>query len=314
MTEIFEKRAVMEVDFQNDLVIMTTKSVILPDGKKTIPRYGIDPSYKERFLAEVVGDFWHTENDQLQALIFYNDKTCFCQRKKLKFNFETKLNYWQSYSFNGFTEDQVVELQSKIAALVETTLFTNRLKIVPKLEEVEKEFMFFDPYYAKRLRERNVMLKSSDWRILPDVVDSYPGEKDLWIKWRQEIRNLVMKEPTEYETPLEFFKSIRQLKWPVDPKFYREQYPDGVDVNGNPVGYLETPDQWVERDTDASNDLLASRLVNISELRQKYIDSNRVVSAKVKEMMKLLRVEDFIEGGVDYNTIYTEEELNDLAN
>jgi hypothetical protein len=314
MTEIFEKRAVMEVDFQNDLVIMTTKSVILPDGKKTIPRYGIDPSYKERFLAEVVGDFWHTENDQLQALIFYNDKTCFCQRKKLKFNFETKLNYWQSYSFNGFTEDQVVELQSKIAALVETTLFTNRLKIVPKLEEVEKEFMFFDQYYAKRLRERNVMLKSSDWRILPDVVDSYPGEKDLWIKWRQEIRNLVMKEPTEYETPLEFFKSIRQLKWPVDPKFYREQYPDGVDVNGNPVGYLETPDQWVERDTDASNDLLASRLVNISELRQKYIDSNRVVSAKVKEMMKLLRVEDFIEGGVDYNTIYTEEELNDLAN
>ena len=39
----------------------------------------------------------------------------------------------------------------------------------------------------------------------------------------------------------------------------------------------------------------------------------KFVLNQVKEMMKLLRVEDFIEGGVDYTTIYTEEELNDLA-
>jgi hypothetical protein len=313
MTEIIERTAIMEVDFQNDFVIMTTRSTVLSDGRRTIPRYGLNPDYKERFLNEVVGDFWHNENDQLQAIIFYNDKTCFCQRKKLKYSFESNANYWSSYSFTGYTEEQVVELQSKIATLVETTLFSNRLSVVPKLEKIEKEFMFFDQYYAKRLRERNVLLGNTDWRVLPDVVDSYPGEKDLWIRWRQEVRSLVLREPTDYATPLEFFKSIRQLKWPVDPKFYREQYPDGLDAEGNSVGYLETPDQWVERDTDASNDLLSSRLVNISELRQKYIDSNRVVTTKVKEMMKLLRVEDFIEGGVDYTTIYTEEELNDLA-
>ena len=150
MTEIIERTAIMEVDFQNDFVIMTTRSTVLSDGRRTIPRYGLNPDYKERFLNEVAGDFWHNENDQLQAIIFYNDKTCFCQRKKLKYSFESNANYWSSYSFTGYTEEQVVELQSKIATLVETTLFSNRLSVVPKLEKIEKEFMFFDQYYAKK--------------------------------------------------------------------------------------------------------------------------------------------------------------------
>ena len=59
---------------------------------------------------------------------------------------------------------------------------------------------------------------------------------------------------------------------------------------------------------------MSNKLVNIEALRQKYIDSTRVVKQEVQDMMKLIKVEEVIEGGVDYTTMYTEEEMNGLAN
>jgi len=163
------------------------------------------------------------------------------------------------------------------------------------------------------LQERNLILSVTDWRILPDVVDKYPGEKAMWQKYRQTIRELTFKDPTEYNTPLEFFRSIKEFKWPIDPKNYWEQYPDGLDDNGNPVEYLATDDQWVERDTESSRDLIESRLYHISTMRQNYLKEERTVRSEVKKMMQELRLEDFIEGGIDYTKIYTEDELNDMV-
>lgn len=79
--------------------------------------------------------------------------------------------------------------------------------------------------------------------------------------------------------------------------------------------YLKEGDdtQWVERETESSRDLMESKLINIGELRQRYVDSRRIVNQKVQDIMKLMRVEEIIEGGVDYTTMYTEEEINDMA-
>jgi len=74
-----------------------------------IPRYEILPQIKERFLSEVVGDFWHTEEDQLQALMFFNDGSLHCQRRKTKYSFADGLKSWVSYTFTGYTQEQVDE-------------------------------------------------------------------------------------------------------------------------------------------------------------------------------------------------------------
>ena len=176
--------------------------------------------------------------------------------------------------------------------------------------------MFFEHTYLKRLDEKRTMLAVCDWRILPDITDSYAGEKNMWIKYREELRKLLVKGPDDYATPLAFFRDIKTLKWPIDPKVYFEKYPNGQDAGGNAVEYLKADDntQWVERELDASKDVLTNKLINIDQLRQRYIDSTRVVKQEVQDMMKMIKIEEVIEGGVDYTTMYTEEEMNDLAN
>jgi len=81
-----------------------------------------------------------------------------------------------------------MRIKNKIIQLIELATVFKELKIESKLAKIDEEVLFFEKTYAKRLSERNQMLKVSDWRILPDVIDSYPGEKDMWILWRQKLR------------------------------------------------------------------------------------------------------------------------------
>jgi len=303
---------VFEANFLND-----TLNDISPDFKKTsedgstVPmvasqKYSINPELKQRFLNEYVGELWHSEKDILEYVIFYNTGEYFCQRRKLKYDFNTQASYWNTYQFTGATFDQAGELYDKLKTLAQSQDIAKTFDLMDKIEKVDKEYLYYDQRYNKRIREKNAMLAASDWRILPDVVDSYEGEKDKWMKWREELRNVLILHPSKFENTLDLLKHLHSIKWPIDPKKYKEKYPE------NQVEYLATSDQWVERDTDASADFVEQRLRNIMELRQRYIESNRKVEKEVLEMMKILRVEDFVEAGIDYTKLYTEEELNDL--
>lgn len=303
------KAPVMEVDFINNIISeVSLEETSNKAGLSLYPRTksSINPDMKERFLKEIVGDIWHSEKDVLEFLIFYNTKEYFCQRKKLKYDFNTGASYWSTYEFKGATEEQAVELQRKIANLTASQNIIDKFEMIGKVEKVDKEYFFYDQRYLKRVDEKNKMLAATDWRVLPDVVDSYPGEKDMWIKWRDAMRNLTIKHPSEFENSLELLKHIYNVRWPIDPKKYKELYPEGD------VEYLSTEDQWVDRDVEASTDFVASRLRNIMELRQRYVESGIKVKKEVLEMMKLLKVEDFTEAGIDYTLLYTEEELDDL--
>jgi hypothetical protein len=220
---------------------------------------------------------------------------------------------YTTYTFNGYTAEQVADLKEKVLIFLDANKVVKEIEINQYVSKIDDNILFFDKTYLKRLQERNSILATTDWRILPDVVDTYAGEKDNWILYRQKIRLMGINAVEDYATPLEFFKAIRSLKWPVDPKIFRDLYPDGVNVDGDVVEYLGTDTQWVERDTDSSRDLVESRLSHIIAMRQDYIKAERKTSSAVKEMMKLLKLEDFVEGGIDYTKIYTEEDLNDMA-
>ena len=51
----------------------------------------------------------------------------------------------------------------------------------------------------------------------------------------------------------------------------------------------------------------------VNELRAKYKNSTTVVQKEMRDMMKTLRVEDFVDGGIDYTKIYTQEEIDALG-
>tara|TARA_Y100000385_G_C13101048_1_gene644523 strand:- start:661 stop:1602 length:942 start_codon:yes stop_codon:yes gene_type:complete len=312
MAEYVNRDSILEVDFLNLIVIDANKTFLLNDGSKVLSTQKFEKDVMVRFL-ENLDPFWHTETDQLQTLSFFSDGSLFCQRKKQKFDFVNDRKVYTTYTFSGYTTEQVSDLQDKVLTFLDANRVVKEIKINKYVTKVDDSILFFDKTYLKRLQERNAILTSTDWRILPDVVDTYAGEKDRWILYRQTIRALGIKPVAEYATPLEFFKAVRSLKWPIDPKNFKDLYPDGVDVDGNVVEYLGTDTQWVERDTDSSRDLVESRLSHIIAMRQDYVKSERVVSTAVKEMMKLLKLEDFVEGGVDYNKIYTTEDLNDMA-
>ncbi len=291
------RTAIVEADFLNKILI-TTPTFVEAGEKIPLNRVNISEEICERFLNEQVDSYWHSEKDKLEYFVAYNDGTYYCQRKRVRYDFETKTNYWSTYNFNGASKDQIEALTNKILDLTAALREYKIAEYEGVLEKIDQEFIFFDQRWLKKFREKQMMLSASDWRVLPDVEDSYPGEKDMWIKWRSTMRSETVKKPQEFETNLEFLKYLYDHKWPIDPKRYKEKYPD------SDVEYLSTEDQWVSYDSEASTDFVDSRLVNILSssgvYREKIVDIKR----SVFELIKDLRLEDFTEINYDqYNII-----------
>jgi hypothetical protein len=315
MADIQLRRAILEFDCLNNQLRYLEDTYVSPDGKKPIvPTYKIDEDLKDRFLETYLDSFWHSEKDQMEHIVFYTDGTAQCQKRKLRYDFSSESQYWESYSFTDMTNQQIADLKNKFLNLHSTQKIVKEFNIENRIKKVDENLLYFDQTLGKRMGERDQLLAVTDWRVLPDVEDSYVGEKDEWIKYRAELRKLCKQSVDDYDSPLALFRSLFDMKWPVDPKIYRQKYTDGKDANGVAVEYLKADDsvQWVERETDSSTDIIQSKLLNIGELRQRYADANKVTTTEVRDMMKLLKYEDFVDGGIDYTRVYTQEEIDDL--
>lgn len=286
----------IEVDFLNKYIFRPSNDAteFSVSNVKTI-----DPKLLEKFF-ENVDSFWHSENDQLQYFLYYNTGEYICQRKKLKYDFQTKTNYWQTYNFKNVSQDKVNELYDQLQALVILNSDVKRFLAINEVKEVGQEAVFFERRLIKKLAEKNAMLGSSDWRILPDVVDTYPGEKDMWIRWRSTLRSEVIRKPQEFEDKLEYLKYLFNVKYPIDPKLYRQAYPEGKDSDGNNVEYLSTEDQWVKYDTEASSDFITVNAIRALNYSRGAIDSRIRVKKHILDCLKNFGVE----------AIYPEYDMN----
>lgn len=267
------KEPVLEADLLNGVVVLASLS------QKVI----LTQELKNRYL-NVVDPFWHSENDTLDYIVFYNNGEYFCQKKKLKYDFKEKVNYWATYPFYEATVEQAEEFRKQLESLFYVSREITVNKVYESVEKIDKEALFFDQKYAKKVMEKNRMLAASDWRVLPDIQDSYPGEKDMWVKWRQVMRSEVIKMPEDFESNLDFFKYLYNIKYPIDPSLYIEKYPE------KDVEYLSTDDQWVNNDIEASVDFVDSRMMNILSMSGQYREVARRVRREVMDLMKLLEV------------------------
>lgn len=289
------KTSMLEADFLNDFII------IFPD------KISLTPEIKEKFFS-LIDPFWHTEKDQLDFFQVYNTGEYFCQRKKLKHDFNQNVSYWSTYPFSGATPDQALQFQNFIRDFFDASKEIKHLSIQQEIKKVDKELIFFEQRYEKKVREKNEMLAASDWRILPDIVDSFPGEKDMWIAWRNALRTQVIKMPSDFENNLEFFKYSFNIKYPIDPKNYFKKYPDGKLEDGSPAPeFLDANDenQWVNYDTEASVDFVNKRLLNVIKLAGNYTPTYRNIRQSVIDMMRKLDADQMVE--VDWDAYITDE-------
>ncbi len=317
------RKAMLEVDFVNEIAIYHDKTFLIPPPSNNpnvvryeVPKYTFKSGMKEKFLTEVVGSYWHDpDKDELQTVIFYTDNTCFAQRRKLTYSFETQSNYYKSYQFTAPGQDQILELRNNIILFLDAIKWVEQIETIQMTSKIDDELLFFDQTYGKKKRQKEVSLQACDWRVLPDIDDSYTGEKDEWKKYRAELRSLLIKKPQDFTTPLDFFKDITTMKWPVDPKTYRTEYPNGQDANGDAVEYLKAddPKQWVQTVNEAATDVWNNRLLAMNELRDSYNNSTQIVTAELRTFMKKIKLEDMVSDGIDYTKLYTQEEFDALG-
>lgn len=290
----------IEIDFLNKYVFTPTNDL----ASSTTSGKTINENLLEKFF-DNIDPFWHTEKDQLQYFIHYNNGEYFCQRKKLKYDFATKTNYWQTYNLKNVPENKIAELLERIQAFVILNTDVKKFLAIKEVKEIGQESLFYERRLIKKISEKNAMLSASDWRVLPDVIDTYPGEKDMWIKWRNTLRQEVFKRPEEFDDSLTFLKYLYDLKYPVDPKLYFKLYPEGKDVDNNEVEYLSTPEQWVKYDVEASTDFITANAIRALNYTKGHIESTIRVKKNILNILKEFDVSDIYP---EYNIDRFEEE------
>ena len=309
-----QRIALIQVDFANNTIIdgASASSGFSLLGEFNGKRHKIDESLRDKFLSTKISDFWHTDKDLIEFFQYFNDGTYFCQRKRVKYDFSTESTYLQTYSFTGASSEQAKELYELIDTFFQVVTEVKNAKINELVAGIDADVALFEQRMYKLKRQRQEMLSLSDWRILPDIDDSYEGEKDRWIKWRKWIRDESTPHPQSEEfnnSGLEYFKYTYNLKFPIDPSKYLKMYPGGKLEDGvtDAPAFMDANDtnQWVKHDSQASTDFFTHREVNMFNLAQRGIAPTRKVSQRVLDLMKELNITDDVE--IDWANYFVDE-------
>lgn len=309
------KRPILQMDLLNNYIAITSEDIAddpnALDSVDNLTQIALSDELKQKFL-EMIGNFWHTEDDQFEFFTYYTDGAYYCQRKRQKYDFQRNSTFWSDYAFTGANDEQSKRVYEIAIAVFNVQ---QRIKVktaIEKIEKIEKEYTFFEKKYLKRKREKKLLLASTDWRVLPDVLDSYEGEKDRWIAWRAKIREIAVPNPENFNTGLEFAKSLYEMVYPVDPDIYLEKYPNGMMDDGvTPAPeYMDPNDenQWVNYDDDASKDFVDDRIINALIYARQRDNSRVIVRREIRDIIKIMEVEK-IYPDFDSNQFVTSEEM-----
>ena len=286
----------MQLDLINNTILQAPNSATTLSDFNTasLQTLVFEEELKTKFF-EMIGNFWHTEEDTLDFFSYYNDGTYMAQRKRQKYDFQSESLYWSEYQFKSSTPEQATQVYNTALALFAVAAKRKTDLALQKTEALDKEINFFESKWIKRSREKQMMLNASDWRVLPDIEDSYEGEKAQWIAWRAKIRSIAVPTPEQYDDKLAFAQTLYNQVYPIDPKNYRTLYPNGMLEDGvTPAPAFMDPDdadQWTNYDDDASSDFLDSRMINKLMYAKQRASGSKRVKREVLDIIKLMQVE-----------------------
>ena len=292
------KRPVLQIDLLNDYISVAPPDVAddpnEPDFAQLVT-VQFTQELKDKFFG-LIDSFWHTDDDRLEFFSYYTDGAYFCQRQRQKYDFERDSTYWQEYQFTGGTDEQAKRVYEIALATFYVQQKIKTILATEKISAIEKQYTFFEKKYLKRKREKKLLLASTDWRVLPDIPDSYEGEKDRWIAWRAKIREVGVPDPENFSTGLDFLKSLYETVYPIDPELYLDKYPNGMLEDGvtpAPAFMDENdPEQWVNYDDDASKDFVDDRVINALIYARSRSNVTISVKREIRDIIRLMKGEE----------------------
>jgi len=292
------KASLLELDFQEKAV--TIGGDEFGGGQTT---FIDEKAWTDIVLPSITADWHDPGKDEIRWLMYYNDGTYMCQRKKTKFNFETKTSYWVDYNYRDGKASFVLELYKKLKAICviqREMKMKETLERVRELENTKLDY-YYDQKWYKKMDEIQKMLLYSDYRVLEDVPVKYANEKADWKIWRDKMRNLLPDDArAAFDTNFEMFKFVTTLKYPIDPRRYFEKYPN------QEVEYLSTDDQYVKYDFEASADFYSKTQLNLINFLESYDNDFRPIDKEVLEIAQQLRL-DTVFNGLDFNKFEAEQ-------
>lgn len=177
------------------------------------------------------------DKDKIIVFGIYDDGTYSMFKEKMKYDFATQQAKWVRYEETNVTNEEAKEIFNVIKSAVFVQQVTNVEERNEAILAILTKQEYIDDLYNKTIIKRDDLLRTSDYRVLPDYPEVFPGEKDLWIEWRDELRNCV-KSADEFADELDYLIYAQDFKWPIDPLVYYAKYPTGD------VEYLSTDDQY----------------------------------------------------------------------
>lgn len=209
-------------------------------------------------LLNHIPDEWSNRNDKLALFWIREDGTFGLEKEKLKYDVKTKETKWVRYKCKNFTLEQAKELFEIIKAAIWVQNTKTEEELNRELLELSKKKAYLDKIHLRKLDLLNRYLRSTDWRILPDAPQFFEGEQELWIIWRDRMRECV-KSPDDFDSEIDYLMYCEEFKWPINPEMYYNLYPD------REVEYLSTEDQFTTSDPTVTNETMKVISARVSQ-------------------------------------------------
>lgn len=228
-------------------------------------------------LLEGLPDKYSNRNDRIILFYIREDGKYQLKKEKLKYDFKTKESKWVRYEYKNLKLEEAKEIFEaiKTAVWVQDTL--NEEQLTQATIELAKKDVYITRDHAEKMRSQSKLLRDSDWRILEDAPQTFDGERDLWLKYRDKLRKLV-RAPESFETEMDYLFYREQFKWPINPHQYDNIDPEHL------TEYLSDDKHWVGT-------------VNITELTHEKL---KKVNNELNK--RIAQIRERKDGGIDIDT------------
>lgn len=249
-----------------------------------------ETKYNAIYLSEVLNENILTNipselsDDKDRIILFgiYDDGSYIMFKEKMKYDFATQQAKWVKYEVFDVTTEEAKEIFS----VLKSAVFIQQVSDTEARNNAVLEILTKDEYindlYNKTIIKRDDLLRTSDYRVLPDYPELFAGEKDLWIKWRDELRSCV-KSSKDFTDELDYLIYAQEFKWPIDPLVYYSKYPN------NEVEYLSTEDQYdivPERVSTEVQNIIRKNSINIINQQKLRNEQGIPVEKQIYDVIK----------------------------